>query len=173
MKFNQKKNTKNAFTMIEVLGAIFVITMGAAGVFSLIRQTISYTHTLANRLVAFYLAQEGMEIVRNIRDSNLLKIHRGLLGTDQWLSDLSSGSFYNFDYRSKSIPDSENCSGKDYLKFNGTFYECTSDSSASFQRKITLNPTSEKLEVLIEVSWQEKGKRYKVESKEILYRWYE
>ncbi len=61
-----------SFTLIEVIIAIFILTMGTVGAFSLIQRTIAFTSISSSRLTAAYLAQEGMEIARNIRDSNYL-----------------------------------------------------------------------------------------------------
>ena len=63
---------KKAFTLIEVLIAIFLITVGIAGAFDLIQRTVAFSAISSSRLEAVYLAQEGIEIIRNTRDSNWL-----------------------------------------------------------------------------------------------------
>ena len=55
---------------MEAIVAIFVITTGIVGVLSLVTQTISSATFSKDKLIAAYLAQEGIEIVRNIRDTN-------------------------------------------------------------------------------------------------------
>lgn len=62
-----------SFTLLEVLVAIFIFTVGIVGVWLLIQQPLVYSKNFSRQLIAVYLAQEGIEIVRNIRDSNLLK----------------------------------------------------------------------------------------------------
>jgi len=71
---------RQGFTIIEVLIAIFIIALGAGGLLTLSSQTIKASSFVNNKLVASYLAQEGVEIVRNIRDTNYLKIRQGDTG---------------------------------------------------------------------------------------------
>ena len=69
---NIMANNKS-FTLIELVLAVFLITTGTLGVFSLIQKTISFTAITSSQLQAAYLSQEGIEIVRNIRDTNWLQ----------------------------------------------------------------------------------------------------
>ena len=55
-----------SFTLIEVLVATFVITLGVAGGLVVVSQTTAFTQITSSRLTATYLAQEGIEIVKNI-----------------------------------------------------------------------------------------------------------
>ena len=72
-------NGVKGFTLIEVLAATFIITIGAGASFALVQRTVGFTTNAAFQFEASYLAQEGMEIVRNIRDANFLKIHKGVV----------------------------------------------------------------------------------------------
>ena len=60
------------FTMIEATIATFILTVGTLGAFALIQIIIGFTSEVSSRLQAVYLAQEGVENIRNIRDSNWL-----------------------------------------------------------------------------------------------------
>ena len=60
------------FTIIELIIAIFVLSVAVVGIFSAFSIIVVLTSDTADRLTATYLAQEGMEIVRNIRDTNWL-----------------------------------------------------------------------------------------------------
>ena len=86
------------FTLLEVLAALFIMMMGVLGIFGLITRTVTFDSSVNSQLVASYLAQEGLELVRNIRDTNFLKIHKGAGG--QWNDGLTScvvgcGADYN------------------------------------------------------------------------------
>jgi len=72
---NRKKNAKNSggFTLLEVIMAIFVLSLSAFGSFYLIQSTVISTSLNKQKLTAYYLAQESLEVVRNIRDNNWLK----------------------------------------------------------------------------------------------------
>ena len=62
------------FTILELIMAIFVMTVGVLGAYAVVQQIIVYTLVSSSRLTAAYLAQEGIEIVRNIRDTNWLTV---------------------------------------------------------------------------------------------------
>lgn len=74
-----------SFTLIEVVVAIFLISLGTLGSFSLIQRTVSFTAITSSQLAASYLAQEGIEVIRNIRDTNWIS---GRV----WDEDISSSS---------------------------------------------------------------------------------
>lgn len=73
--FNKKwlalRNSKG-FTLIEAVLATFFLTIGVLGVFGVIQIITSFTSGISSKLQAIYLVQEGIENVRNIRDSNWL-----------------------------------------------------------------------------------------------------
>ena len=77
---------KNGFTFIEVVAAIFVITLVVVSVFALIQNVMIQRHFAVSQLQAAYLAQEGAELARNQRDSNFL-------GPEAWDHDLASSTF--------------------------------------------------------------------------------
>jgi type II secretory pathway pseudopilin PulG len=120
------------FTLLEVIVAISLITVGMIGISSLITQTISSARFSFQKLTAAYLAQEGIEIVRNIRDKNWLE---GATW-NQGLGDCGSAVCeYEADYESPSL---RTYLASDYLNINTNgFYGYPSDSSA-LPRKITI-----------------------------------
>jgi prepilin-type N-terminal cleavage/methylation domain-containing protein len=63
---------KKGFTILELLFVILILTVGIGGAFYLISQTFWGVSVTKNRLVAAYLAQEGIEEIRNERDNNWL-----------------------------------------------------------------------------------------------------
>ena len=65
-------NKQSSFTLIEVLIAVFLITVAIGGTFILMQRVVEYSAVSFSRLQAVYLAQEGIEQVRNQRDSNWL-----------------------------------------------------------------------------------------------------
>jgi len=74
---------KNGFTILEVILAIFILTVAVFASFSLIQQTVVGVSLNQSKLIAYYLAQEGVENIRNIRDTNWLQ------GKD-WLEGIPS-----------------------------------------------------------------------------------
>src|SRR4030043_1079800 len=71
--FNSFSKKNAGFTVLEVIIAIFVISIGVLAVVRVMPSIISGSSLNNDRLTAAYLAQEGIEIVRNIRDSNRIQ----------------------------------------------------------------------------------------------------
>lgn len=64
---------KSAFTFIEVIIAITVFAIGVLAVLRLITQNLATLDDTQTRRTATFLAKEGIELVYNMRDSNLAK----------------------------------------------------------------------------------------------------
>lgn len=160
------QSENKAFTLIEVIAATFVIAVGAVGLLSLLQQTIFSTSISSSRLVASYLAQEGIEIVRSVRDSNWLEQRtspevlwdEGLPAGD-WEADFETQSLSQ-PYASSSLNVSE--SG---------FYSYAPGQKTLFKRKISIAKDTDALEVRVEVFWQERGRTHQVAAKDHLYNW--
>ncbi len=98
-KIFQFRKNGAGFTLLEVLTSTFVLSLGVVGVFVVVSQTTAFTQVTSSRLTATYLAQEGIEIIKNIRDTNLLKIHKGTPDVN-WFNGLTDcGSGCEADYK--------------------------------------------------------------------------
>lgn len=175
---------KKGFTLLEVIVAIFIITVGIIGVLSLVTYTISSAKVSSQKLVAAYLAQEGIEIVRNIRDGNWLfkTTWDTALGKGDWEGDYQD--ILSLTNKCSSTP--FNCEYDDlqFLKIDGGFYKYSaSGTKTPFKRRITIFDKTDlssppdriidMLKVSVTVFWEEKGKTYEVEAQENLYNWKE
>ncbi len=67
-----QSRSKRGFGIIEVLVAAGIIALVGGGVVTLNSSVLRNTALLADRLTAFEWAQEGIEVARQIRDSNLI-----------------------------------------------------------------------------------------------------
>ncbi len=65
----QHNTTSGGFTLIETLIALSIFTTSLLGLMVVSSQGISGTNYARNQLMASYLAEEGIEYVRAIRDS--------------------------------------------------------------------------------------------------------
>lgn len=63
---------KDGFTLLEMLIATAVLLSAAVGSVALISQAISNSRYSKNKLIAVNLAQEGIELVRVVRENNVL-----------------------------------------------------------------------------------------------------
>lgn len=167
---------KNGFTMMEIVAAIFIITVGALGIFSLVSQTVSFISDSFSRLTATYLAQEGIEIVRNIRDSNYLKMR--LDPEALWDEGLPVGE-WEADFTTQNLNQPY---GGTYLNIDSNgFYSYSSGTPIKFKRKIRIfdkvnldgdpEEIPDMMKISVEVSWEEKGRSHQVTAQENLYLW--
>jgi prepilin-type N-terminal cleavage/methylation domain-containing protein len=86
MKENRKqKNTKKGFTLIETLVAIFILLVSTTGPLSFAQSGLRASFLARDQVVAFYLAQDVTETVKNIRDNNSLNGDDWLLGLNACL----------------------------------------------------------------------------------------
>ncbi len=173
---------KRGFTLIEVIVAILVVTVGVSAAYIVIQQIISYTYQISSRLTAAYLAKEGIEIVRNIRDTNWLQGEdwdEGLK-VSQCNCYASENKYCEADYNDTQAMtkcgivcvDPPCVSDFQPLKINSGFYSYENGSETKFYREFIIKPGTN-LEVAVLVWWIEKGKTYgPVTAQEILYDWY-
>jgi type II secretory pathway pseudopilin PulG len=162
---NKRKLT--GFTLLEIIIAIFFVTMGMGGAFTVIQKSFSILSLSGSRLVAANLAQEGIEVVRNIRDTNWLE-------TQNWDSGLNTGDWevqYNEGDGNLTVwadlylnIDED---GFYSYKTSGTY------TPTKFKRKITINKiTADSMKITVDVIWKERaGKEYTYTAHHLLYDW--
>lgn len=83
-----KKNKKigrsmSGFTLVESLIAVSIFSVSIIAMMSVLGGGIANTNYVKNKLVATYLAQEGIEYARNMRDKHIL--YDGSAGWDNFL----------------------------------------------------------------------------------------
>ena len=66
------KQKNKAFTLLETLVAISIFTVSILGIMSVLASGISNANYAKQKMTASYLAQEGIEYIRNMRDTNVL-----------------------------------------------------------------------------------------------------
>ena len=163
------------FTLIEVLAAMFIMLIGVLGVFSLISRTVTFNSSVNSQLVASYLAQEGLELVRNIRDTNFLKIHKGAGGN--WTDDIiACDPPYDppcvVDREADYIETALGVSQGRFLKISGGLYSYTAGDDTIFKRNISIVQSSaDALSVSVDVSWLDKENTRTVRGATELYNW--
>lgn len=69
----RKLNRRRGESLLEVIIAVSILSTIMVSVFSLIIRGASTNTNVTNRVVAINVAREGVEAVRNIRDTNWLK----------------------------------------------------------------------------------------------------
>lgn len=78
-------NRRNGFTIVETLVAIAILVVAIIGAMSAVQSGISSYVYSKDQITVFYLAQEGFEQIRNVRDENRLNGRN-------WLANIAAGS---------------------------------------------------------------------------------
>lgn len=96
-----KYQKRKGFTLIEVIIAIAVFTIGITAAFNLALSNYLTDQENFDRVVGSNLAREGIELVRNVRDSNWLRADQNVDCSGSpcvWSSDLASHNYIYLDY---------------------------------------------------------------------------
>jgi type II secretory pathway pseudopilin PulG len=163
-------NPKSAgFTLIETLVLLLVFSVSLTAIFSLLTSNLKEASLIRNNFVASGLVQEGMEVVRNIRDGD-------------WYAGRPFGSFgasgvtpdgtYRVQWDSQTLLPLES---NPYLTKNSGTSLVSYDPGGNdtiFKRTITISSVSgaEKM-VAATVTWSERGVPKSVSAEEHLYNW--
>ncbi|MEK7576225.1 MAG: hypothetical protein AAB482_00885 [Patescibacteria group bacterium] len=70
--FYNSINRSRSFTLLESIVAIYVFLTGVVGAMTLANQSLSAASVFKDELVAANIAQEGVELLRNMRDTDFL-----------------------------------------------------------------------------------------------------
>ena len=162
------------FTIIELMVAIVVLSFGIMGAYSAFLPFVNATYSISYKFTGAYLAQEGLEIVRNIRDTNFInsaKWSEGLLACQLGCQlDYKTGTLTEtLSNRLKAYDPGE------FLKINEDgLYGYDSGAPTKFKRKITIDPQlgADILKVSVVVTWDYNNKPFSFETIGYLYNWY-
>ena len=154
---------------MELIVVIFFVSVTLPGILFAISRAAAVVEGSTLRLRAVYLAQEGIEITRNIRDTKWLN---GATSTA-----LETAGDYEADCNSTALAP---LSSLRFLKIdNNGFYQYSTGERTLFKRKITIDKADDldgdtypdRERVTVEVFWT-KGGDHSVKVQEYLYnRW--
>ncbi|MFO0718472.1 MAG: type II secretion system protein [Candidatus Paceibacterota bacterium] len=77
---------KKGFTVIEALVAISILLLSITGTFAVAQSSLQSTNYAKNKITAYYLAQEGIEQIRHLRDNNGLEMLKNRSEDVSWLN---------------------------------------------------------------------------------------
>jgi hypothetical protein len=170
---------KTGFTLIETLVAVTILIIGVIGPLSLAARGISDGLFAQNQLTANLLAQEAIETIVNVRNTNVMDIAA--------VTEAGGDVFYNIwddgavdsdgEIKTVSVSAMEgivDISGCPFVtgcylnnSVNG-FYE--QSNSGPFLRQITFSkPTTDELKVVVTMTWLNKTVTKKFTLSEYLY----
>jgi len=158
---------------MEVIFAIGLIITALVSSLALISFSVSSTTTSRSKIIAIGLSQEGLEIVRSMRDGNWLQLKRS---ESNWRDDLNPG-IYRVEYdRTQILPYT---TASLYRDSDGFYFYIdqgarTNSVVTPFQREITIEHIdTNQLRVISEVKWQERGRNNTIKAETRLYNWME
>ena len=148
------------FTIVESLVSITILVLVISGASSAVQTGISSYTFSKNQIVAFYLAQEGFEQIRNIRDENGLKGNNWLTGISANDSDpCYFGNACTVEPVRSNTPTKcdggpGNCPMLRQDTVTGFFGYDGSWPLTNFKREITISQiNSEEISIVVTVDW--------------------
>ena len=158
---------ESGFSLMEVLLAIFIILAALTGIMSLIASINASVAVSSSKLVAANLAQEGIEIVKSIRDLNV-----GVNNWDDWYASISGVNEYLVQYSDEAFRPWQDIP----LKFDpaaGLYgYDSGAATAFAFKRKIILTKISdEEIKVEAVISWVEHNRPQTLTAEDRLWNW--
>ena len=188
--FKQKNKKRSGFTLVETLVAISVFSVSIIALMAALGKGISDSNQVKYKMTATYLAEEGIEYIRNMRDTFVL------------YDDVSDATVGWGDFVTKLTQCAGGCKFDDTLARydidklkNMTFSSCTANICAldydstshkylyhqlgtlsGFTRVITANPvnpanTKGEIKITSTVSWVKNSATYSVSFSDNLLKW--
>lgn len=191
---------KSGQSLIELIVAVAIIQVGLLSVWSLFLSNFNAERESELRIVGANLSREGIELVKNIRDSNWLRVDRGDVNEEgtiwPWDEGLSSG-VYSVSYDNGALEDE--MYGQLYIDAQGFYTNssvgtkispykrtielksvCCSDNDGNlvcdgtnYQIKESTEPCSLRIgiNVIAKTTWSHSGSARSSVVEDIIYNW--
>ncbi len=169
-RYSIPNTTQLGFTLVETMVAISILLIAVVGPMSTIGGSLSQIRTARDQVIAVNLAQEGIEVVRQIRDSNLLQ--RWKEGSMDWNTEYVFASattawnanMNNDDYIVAPLGATPSARlvalGADtvvYLDVHGFFTQGGGGTKTQFSRIVNISGTGSERLVTATVTWKTSG----------------
>ena len=152
------------FTLVESLVAISILLVSVLSGFILVTRILAQVNVIQDRLTASHLAQEGIELVRQIRDTNFIQQRL-------WNNGLVLGEhLVSAAQPLQLLPISNN----PFLTYNNStgIFGYGAGEITNFRRRIIITQISgQQIRVQSIVSWQIRGRQSSVTVETNLFNW--
>ncbi len=165
INFYRFRGHERGFTIVEALVALAVLSIALVAAVSAATSSIVIADSIRNALVAANLTQEGIEVVRALRDENWFASR----SFDFGLTGCATGC--RVEYNATSLLA---LGSNPPLKFDsGTgLYAYAAGVETAFRRKITIEQISSiELKVTSEVTWAERSRDRLTKAESHLFNW--
>jgi len=184
-KFFTKEN--RGFSLVETLVAISIFVVSILGLMSILGKGLADTQYAKKKLIASYLAQEGIEYMRNIRDTYVLNDPAGSQsGWDAFKAKVASctgnGCYFTIDppaYGSMNTLTPQACGSPctplQYYSTTGRYGYGAGGTNSGYSRSIRIvsQPSVNEMEISSTVSWSQGSGNYQIVFSENLFNWVE
>ena len=188
----QTKQMHKGFTLVETLIAISIFSVSILGLMSVLSSSVANITFTKNKVIATYLAQEGVEYIRNMRDTFVVyDATNSQTGWNSFKNKITTasctslqGCYFNdlsvlyTDHLQPmtNLPMSACSASCPYLLYDNSTgkYNYVSGVKTIFIRKIFINQISpNEARVFSTVSWVENSGNQSVSFSESLFNWVE
>lgn len=172
------KFSKKGFTLVEALIAMSVLIIGIFSGFVLVTRALYNAAVIQDRLTASFLAQEGVELVRQIRDTNFIKILDNQ--SIDWRNGLEDGSYIveakiREGYSINLVPIEEGAEVPNLLYDNNVdqkIYNYSLGERTVFNREIKiLTITNDQVMVEVIMKWRTRNIDFELTVEDRLFNW--
>ncbi len=131
--------------LVETMVALTMVTIGLLGILSLLSYSIGLNKVVSDQYVASYIAAEGIEIVKNIIDNNVVSgnpYNTGLDSPGNYIADYKSTSLTPVDSTNNVPLRFDNCSSLGATMKYAYIQDCICVNTAaqtSFKRTINIS----------------------------------
>lgn len=150
---------KIGFTLIETLVAVTILSAAVTGPMVLATKNISLASISQDQLVAFYLGQEVMEYVRNVRDTNLINGNDWLIGLENCMTSGSVGCYIDVIKNPVTVTDcgTKDCPKLDFYGDNYTYKSDGADGNTVFTRTVKIDKSiradGDEAKINVSIKW--------------------
>ncbi len=140
---------KKGFSLVEVLISLFVLTAGITAISMLMTNTIKISVLAKNQVIAAGLVQEGIELVRNLKDNNAAVFVANItVNDDDYRIDKDSTLAIFLATSAMTDPDK-----KLFISGSGYYDHNSGGTATKFYRKIRVVVNANDFEVTSLVGW--------------------
>lgn len=132
MYFFEKRKKISGFSTPEVLLSCFILAIGLVTIVAVLSGSLRYSQDNRNVIVASELAQEGIELVRNIRDNNFASS----TGFTIFSSNVHCRADWNDAVSSLDCLGAQGIASRYYLQYINGAYEHSTATKEQFSRYI-------------------------------------
>lgn len=191
MKIQEQKHNEYGFTLVEVLISLLIFTVAITGVITVASQGSLNVNNAKNRVAATFLADEGIELVRAMRDTSVVRaVARGRTESEGWddfalahgsgtpcstACDIDSTNTASSDPFPDNVVNVQPCTTFCLLNETSTGYYTSFDAGTPsiFSRQVIIDTSiTDEAKVTSTVKWKEGLTTRSVTQTETLFNWY-